>query len=92
VPLDRHSRQSRLAQGRSRPTRHPKCRCKAHLPAKVLADLNPIEQVFARLKTLLRKVAARTFEAISDAIATILENYTPGQCANYLIHAGYAST
>lgn len=52
-------------------------------------DLNPIEQAFAKLKALLRKAAARTFEALIAAIATALTNFTPQQCANYLAHSGY---
>lgn len=54
-------------------------------------DLNPIEQVFAKLKTLLRKAAARSVETTSDSIAGILDLFTPTECANYLVNAGYAS-
>jgi transposase len=53
--------------------------------------LNPIEQVFAKLKHLLRKAAARTQQAVSTAIAQLLDTYTPEQCANYLKNAGYGS-
>ena len=59
---------------------------------KYSPDLNPIEQVFAKLKTLLCKAGARSFEAVSDALARILDTYTPAECANYFIDAGYAST
>jgi putative transposase len=59
---------------------------------KYSPDLNPIEQVFAKLKTQLRKAGARTFDAISDAIAAILESFDPAECARYLKHAGYAPT
>ena len=59
---------------------------------KYSPDLNPIEQVFAKLKTLLRKAAARTIEAVSDAIAIILATYSHTECANYLKDAGYAET
>jgi transposase len=54
-------------------------------------DLNPIEQVFAKLKTLLRKAAERTVEATWRRIGTLLERFTPTECANYLANAGYAS-
>jgi len=54
-------------------------------------DLNPIEQVFAKLKTLLRKARARTCAAVGDAIGRLLPNFPPGECANYLRNAGYAS-
>lgn len=54
-------------------------------------DLNPIEQVFAKLKTLLRKAAERTVEATWKRIGSLLEHFEPGECANYLVNAGYAS-
>jgi len=52
-------------------------------------DLNPIEQAFAKLKSLLRKAAARTLEALIDAIANALTNFDPAECANYLDNSGY---
>lgn len=52
-------------------------------------DFNPIEQVFAKLKALLRRAAPRTFDAICDALATILQRFRPDECANYLRHSGY---
>ena len=54
-------------------------------------DLNPIEQVFAKLKTLLRKAAERTVEATWKRIGRLLDDFTPNECANYLRNAGYAS-
>ena len=54
-------------------------------------DLNPIEQVFAKLKTLLRKADERTIEATWRRIGTLLDCFTPHECANYLNNAGYAS-
>ena len=54
-------------------------------------DLNPIEQVFAKLKTLLRKAAERTSEATWKRIGILLASFTPHECANYLANAGYAS-
>jgi transposase len=54
-------------------------------------DLNPIEQVFAKLKTLLRKAAERTVEATWKRIGALLAFFTPEECANYLANAGYAS-
>ncbi len=59
---------------------------------KYSPDMNPIEQVFAKLKTLLRKAAARTVDAISAAIGQLLGRFTPQECANYFKNAGYAST
>ena len=55
-------------------------------------DLNPIEQVFAKLKTLLRKAAERTVEATWQRIATLLDAFPPPECANYFRNSGYAST
>ena len=54
-------------------------------------DLNPIEQVFAKLKTLLRKADERTIEGAWQRIGHLLECFTPAECANYLGNAGYAS-
>ena len=55
-------------------------------------DLNPIEQVFAKLKHRLRDAQARTSEAVSTAIGTILATFTPQECANFLRNSGYASS
>lgn len=55
-------------------------------------DLNPIEMAFAKLKTLLRKAAARTRDSLWDAIAQVLGAFTPDECVHYLVHAGYASS
>lgn len=56
---------------------------------KYSPDLNPIEQVFAKLKHLLRKTQARTREAVCTTIGQLLGSYTPQQCANYLANSGY---
>jgi transposase len=55
-------------------------------------DLNPIEQLFAKLKALLRKAAARTRDALWQAIGRILATVPPSECAHYLHHCGYGST
>lgn len=54
-------------------------------------DLNPIEQVFAKLKTLLRKAEARTVDTVRDSIGDLLARFTPNECANYFRNSGYAS-
>lgn len=54
-------------------------------------DLNPIEQVFAKLKTLLRKAGERTTEAVWRRIGSLLDAFTPTECANYITNSGYAS-
>ena len=58
-------------------------------PCKYSPDLNPIEQVFAKLKYLLRKAAARTVDTVCAAIREILSTYTPTECANYFRNSGY---
>jgi transposase len=54
-------------------------------------DLTPIEQLFAKLKALLRKLAARTRDELWRAIGRLLATLPPSQCANYLNHCGYGS-
>ena len=55
-------------------------------------DLNPIEMAFAKFKTLLRKAAKRTRDSLWDQIGQIFKQFTPEECANFIKHAGYAST
>ena len=52
-------------------------------------DLNPIEKAFAKLKALLRKIAARTITELWDAIRDVLLEFMPAECANYFASAGY---
>nr|WP_245784290.1 IS630 family transposase [Halomonas korlensis] len=52
-------------------------------------DDNPIEQVFAKLKTLLRKTAARTVDALWSAIGGLLDRFTASECERYILHCGY---
>ena len=54
-------------------------------------DLNPIEQVFAKLKHLLRKAAERSKDALWRRIGDLLDKFTPQECAKYLANSGYAS-
>lgn len=53
-------------------------------------DLNPIEQVFAKLKRLLRKAAERTKQATWRRIGTLIDQFSPQECSNYLRNSGYA--
>ena len=55
-------------------------------------DLNPIEQVFAKLKALLRKAAARTKEALWSTIGELLDEFSSEECRNYLSNCGYEFT
>ncbi len=59
---------------------------------KYSPHLNPIEQVFAKLKHLLRKAAARSFDTVTTAIGTILDSFTPQECRNYFTNSGYQQT
>jgi len=55
-------------------------------------DLNPIEQLFAKLKTLLRKADERSIQSTWQRIGQLLEAFAPEECANYFKNAGYASS
>jgi transposase len=55
-------------------------------------DLNPIEQLIAQLKALLRKAAARSKEALWATAGQLLDLILPSQCRNYLANAGYEPT
>jgi len=52
-------------------------------------DLNPIEQLFAKPKALLRAKAHRTVEALWNALGSIIECVSPQECKNFIRHAGY---
>lgn len=52
-------------------------------------DFNPIENAFSKLKSILRKAAARTVPELWDAIRDALPSFTPNECTNYFIAAGY---
>lgn len=54
-------------------------------------DLNPIEQVFAKLKHLMRKAQPREVEATWRKAGKLLDLFSPSECANYLSNAGYGS-
>ena len=54
-------------------------------------DLNPIEQVFSKLKHLLRKAKARTVEATWQNIGSLIPAFKPQECSNYFTNAGYGS-
>jgi len=52
-------------------------------------DMNPIENAFAKLKALLRKAAERTIDDLWNAVGTLIDCFTPAECANYFRAAGY---
>lgn len=52
-------------------------------------DLNPIEMAFSKLKTLIRKAAARTYEDLWSAVGHVCNLFTEEECYNFFIAAGY---
>jgi len=52
-------------------------------------DLNPIEQLFAKLKAIIRALAPRSREALFQAIGHAIDQVSAAECANYLAHSGY---
>jgi transposase len=67
---------------------------RAHLPflPPYSPDPNPIEQVFAKLEHMLRDAAERTVETTRPRIGALPDRFTPHECSNYLVNAGYASS
>lgn len=61
-----------------------------YLPA-YSPDLNPIELAFSKLKRLLRSTAARTVDALWNAIGKLIDAFEPDECNRYLRHCGYAT-
>ena len=55
-------------------------------------DMNPIEMVFSKLKTLLRQAPERTVEGLWRRIGALLDQFTPGECGNYFRAAGYGDS
>src|SRR5512144_1004801 len=53
-------------------------------------DFNPIEQLFAKIKALLRKAAERSVDGLWSRIASLLDAFPTSECANYFRNAGYA--
>jgi len=54
-------------------------------------DLNPIEMAFSKLKTLIRKAAARTYQALWRQVGAVCDLFQPDECRNYFFAAGYGS-
>jgi len=54
-------------------------------------DLNPIEMAFAKLKAHLRRIGARTFDTLIEALGNICHLFKPEECRNFLKAAEYAS-
>jgi transposase len=52
-------------------------------------DLNPIEQLFSKVKAMLRSAGSRTMETLWSSIGKILNRIEPRECANFITHCGY---
>jgi transposase len=52
-------------------------------------DLNPIEMAFSKLKALIRKAAARSYDELWKAVGTICSIFTDNECQNFFAAAGY---
>jgi transposase len=55
-------------------------------------DFNPIENMWSKVKASLRKTAARTFDAVVEAVNVALHAITPEDCEGYFDHCGYGDT
>ena len=64
---------------------------KRFFPPPYSLDLNSIEQVFARLKTLPRKSNERSQTATCQRIGQLLDRFQPDECSRYLKNSGYAA-
>ncbi len=67
-----------------------KAGCKLFFLPPYSPDLNPIEQVFSKLKRLFRKAKERSVEASWRRIGTLLDHFSPQECTNYISGANYA--
>jgi|SRR3954447_7810071 transposase len=93
------TRQSGLAQEKGGPRRDPQGRRPSPVPAApglrrgrlYSPDLNPIEQLFAKLKHLMRKAEERTHPAAWRRVGALLDLVSSTECANYLANSGYAA-
>lgn len=55
-------------------------------------DFNPIENLWSKVKGKLRSLAARSVDALHDAIGIALATVTPNDCVGFFRHCGYAAT
>jgi hypothetical protein len=62
------------------------CFCTA---ARVASGSNPIEQAFSKIKNILRKLGARTHEALLEAMEEVLCKVTPADATGWFGHCGY---
>ena len=55
-------------------------------------DDNPIEEFFAKLKSVVRRLEPRSADALDDAVNKALQLVTPAECANYFANKGYTQS
>jgi transposase len=66
--------------------------CQLWLLPSYSPDLNPIEEAFSKVKTLLRKAKARTLEELFEATAHALCAISADDARGYFDHCGYVKT
>ena len=66
------------------------CGCQLEFLPPYSPDLNPIEGAFSKLKTFLRRVQARTREALEAAIGAGLQTISAQDARNWFQHYGYS--
>ena len=66
--------------------------CRLLLLPPYSPDLNPIEQAWSKLKTLLRSAAARTKDALETALTQVIDTITAADARGWFGHCGYAAT
>lgn len=52
-------------------------------------DFNPIENLFSKLKWLIKSAKLRTRDALWNYLGSLLESFAPQECRNYIRHCGY---
>jgi transposase len=55
------------------------------------SDFNPIELMWSKMKSFLRKQKARTFENLMEVVNLALENVTKKNISNWFKHCGYST-
>jgi transposase len=69
----------------------PPVQCRLYLPP-YSPDFNPIENMWSKVKQYLRSTAARTVEALQQAVWSALDTITPSDCLGFFHHCGYPAT
>ncbi len=67
------------------------CGCEVFFLPAYSPDYSPIEETFSKLKAFLRRVGARTHEALQEAIGQALETVSLQDALGWFTHCGYIS-